>query len=148
LFEKCETGTALFATNFTDFSDLPGRFPLKNAFLKILNERDRCRWTSWSAKCLTLSKFKSESGRLTDRLEILQKGLTSAVMKTGQTVLERAKTEKLLLKSGSPIERRNFLDKLLSNPILDFANVRLTLKKPFGVLVEMKNMLIGAPGRT
>lgn len=85
-----------------------------------------------------LARIRSNRSDLADQLETLQKGLTSAVMETAQTVLELATSAKSLWKSGSPQERRNFLDKLLSNPILDGANVRFTLKKPFAVLVDMK----------
>lgn len=58
-------------------------------------------------------------------------------METAQTVLELATSAKSLWKIGSPQEIRNFLDKLLSNPILDGLNVRFTLRKPFAVLVQM-----------
>ncbi len=84
-----------------------------------------------------LARIRSNRDDLADQLETLQKGLTSAVMETAQTVLELATSAKSLWKQGTPEERRNFLDKLLSNPILDGVNVRFTLKKPFAVLVQM-----------
>jgi hypothetical protein len=84
-----------------------------------------------------LARIRSNRDDLADQLEALQKGLTSAVMETAQTVLELATSAKSLWKSGSSEERRNFLDKLLSNPILEGVNVRYELKKPFAVLVKM-----------
>lgn len=59
-------------------------------------------------------------------------------METAKTVLELGKSAKSLWKDGAPEERRNLLDKLLSNPILDELNIQFNLKKPFAVLVEMK----------
>jgi hypothetical protein len=73
-----------------------------------------------------LARIRSNRDDLADQLETLQKGLTSAVMETAQTVLELATSAKSLWKQGTPEERRNFLDKLLSNPILDGVNVRFT----------------------
>lgn len=84
-----------------------------------------------------LARIRSNRDDLANQLETLQKGLTSAVMETAKTVLELATSAKSQWKTGTPIERRNFLDKLLSNPILDGLNVRFNLKKPFAVLVEM-----------
>ncbi|USN48081.1 MAG: recombinase family protein [Pseudobdellovibrionaceae bacterium] len=85
-----------------------------------------------------LARIRSNREGLTDQLETLQKGLTSAVMETAKTVLELGKSAKSLWKDGAPEERRNLLDKLLSNPILDGLNIQFNLKKPFAVLVEMK----------
>lgn len=84
-----------------------------------------------------LQNIRSNREGLTDQLETLQKGLTSAVMETAQTVLELATSAKSLWKQGTPEERRNILDRLLSNPILDGVSVRFDLKKPFAVLVQM-----------
>lgn len=43
-----------------------------------------------------------------------------------------------LLRKPPAQERREFLDLILSNPILDGLPVRFELKKPFAALVEMK----------
>ncbi len=94
-----------------------------------------------------LARIRSNRDDLADQLETLQKGLTSAVMETAQTVLELATSAKSLWKQGTPEERRNFLDKLLSNPILDGVNVRFTLKKPFAVLVQMTENVDWCAGR-
>ncbi len=85
-----------------------------------------------------LARIRSNRDDLTDQLETLQKGLTSAVMETAKSVLELGKSAKSLWKESTPEERRNLLDKLLSNPILDGLNIQFNLKKPFAVLVQMK----------
>jgi hypothetical protein len=58
-------------------------------------------------------------------------------METAKTVLELATSAKSLWISKSPQERRELLDLILSNPILDGLTVRFELKKPFAVLVKM-----------
>lgn len=83
---------------------------------------------------------------ITNQLEKLQKSLTSAVMETAKTVLELATSAKSLWKSKSPQERREFLDTILSNPILDGLTVRYQLKKPFAVLVKMNENVEWCPG--
>ncbi len=85
-----------------------------------------------------LARIRSNRDDLADQLETLQKGLTSAVMETAKSVLELGKSAKSLWKESAPEERRNLLDKLLSNPILDGLNIQFNLKKPFAVLVQMK----------
>ncbi|MEN0059101.1 MAG: zinc ribbon domain-containing protein [Bdellovibrio sp.] len=92
-----------------------------------------------------LARIRSNRDDLAKQLETLQKGLTSAVMETAKTVLELATNAKSLWNALPAEERRVMLEKLLSNPILDGLNVRFTLKKPFAVLVQMKN---GARGGT
>ena len=58
-------------------------------------------------------------------------------METAQSILELAKDAKTLWVSRAPMERRMFLDKVLSNPVLNGANIEFTLRKPFAVLAEM-----------
>lgn len=85
-----------------------------------------------------LSRIRTNRDELTNQLEALQKGLTTAMMETAKTVLELAKNAKSLWNTMAAEDRRVLLDKLLSNPILDGLNVRFNLKKPFAVLVQMK----------
>ena len=74
---------------------------------------------------------------ITNQLESLQKSLTNAVIETAKTVLELATSAKSLWIDRSAYERREFLNKVLSNPILDGLTVRYELKKPFAVLMKM-----------
>lgn len=75
---------------------------------------------------------------ITNQLEALQKSLTNAVIETAKTVLELATSAKSLWIGRSTYERRELLKKVLSNPILDGLTVRFELKKPFAVLMKMK----------
>jgi hypothetical protein len=59
------------------------------------------------------------------------------VIETAKTVLELATSAKSLWIDRSAYERREFLNKVLSNPILDGLTVRYELKKPFAVLLKM-----------
>ena len=84
-----------------------------------------------------LKRLRSNRDSLVEQLEAEQKKLTSAVMETAKSVLELATSSKSLWKMKSSLERREFLDLILSNPILDGVNVRFELKKPFAVLLKM-----------
>ena len=72
---------------------------------------------------------------------LLEKGtveLSDAGFETAKSILELATDAKSLWKERSPLERKMFLEKLLSNPVLDGRTVRYDLKKPLLVLAEMK----------
>ncbi len=83
---------------------------------------------------------------ITNQLEALQKSLTNAVIETAKTVLELATSAKSLWIGRSTYERREFLNKVLSNPILDGLTVRYELKTPFVVLMKMREKEEWCPG--
>ena len=58
-------------------------------------------------------------------------------MESVKSILELATSAKSLWIRKSAQERKEFLNMLLSNPILEGINVRFELKKPFAVLVNM-----------
>ncbi len=58
-------------------------------------------------------------------------------MESVKSILELATSAKSLWIRKSAQERKEFLNLILSNPILDGVNVRYELKKPFAVLVKM-----------
>lgn len=96
------------------------------------------------AKQIDKSDFDKQIGRirlnrdsLTDQLEVLQNSLTSVVFETAKSILELATSAKSLWITRSAQERREFLNKILSNPVLEGLTVRYELKKPFAVLVKM-----------
>ncbi|MFN8845404.1 MAG: recombinase family protein [Bdellovibrionales bacterium] len=66
-----------------------------------------------------LKRINSNRDSLVEQLEAHQKSLTSALIETAKTVLELATSAKSLWISKSAQERREFLDLILSNPILD-----------------------------
>lgn len=74
---------------------------------------------------------------LTRELERAQAATTGGFRETAESVVELAKYAKDLYLSRSPLERRAFLEKLVSNPILEGASLRYDLKKPFRTLAEM-----------
>ena len=84
-----------------------------------------------------MERIRENRESLFEQLEKLQKSLTSAVVETAKTVLELARDAKSLWKVKSPKERKEFLNAILSNPVLDGATVRYDLKKPFAVLLKM-----------
>lgn len=83
-------------------------------------------------------KIIEERSHLILQLEQLQKGLTSAVLDSAKTVLELAKSMKSIWKGMTIQERKEALDYVVSNPILNGVNIQFNLRKPFGVLIEMK----------
>ena len=80
----------------------------------------------------------ADLGSKFEELEMLQLSLTSAVLESANSILELAKNAKSLWKMQSISERKNLLDMVLSNPVLNGLNVEFNLRKPFDVLVEMK----------
>lgn len=84
-----------------------------------------------------LKRVRENRESLIDQLAALQKGLNSAVLETAKTILELATTAKSQWISAPVEMRRTFLNKVLSNPVLDGLTVRYELKKPFAVLLEM-----------
>jgi len=84
-----------------------------------------------------VQRVRDERQRFTTLLERSQLQLQTATLETAKSILELATTAKTLWSRRSPWERRDFLDQILSNPVLDGANVRYELRKPFRVLAEM-----------
>lgn len=84
-----------------------------------------------------LKRVRVERAEFTNTLEKLQLELQDSFMETAQSILELAKDAKTLWLSRAPMERRMFLDKILSNPVLNGANIEFNLRKPFAVLAEI-----------
>lgn len=84
-----------------------------------------------------LKRVRSERAEYANILEKLQLELQDSFMETAQSILELAKEAKSLWLSRPAMERRMFLDKILSNPVLNGANIEFNLRKPFLVLAEM-----------
>ena len=70
-------------------------------------------------------------------MEQAQLQISDAGMETAKSVLELAITAKDKWIHRTPKARRELLDELLSNPVLDGATVRYEIKKPFLILSEM-----------
>ncbi len=67
-------------------------------------------------------------------------------MESVKSILELATSAKSLWIRKSAQERKDFLNMILSNPILEGVNVRYELKKPFAVLVKMSEKENWCPG--
>lgn len=90
-------------------------------------------------------RLKDERNRLLSKLEEFQNIINGAHLETARSIIELAINAKSLWKQGTPIERRNILETLLSNRSLNGASVEFDLKKPFKILSEMKEKMIGVP---
>ena len=82
-------------------------------------------------------KIREERKYFTNLMEQAQVSITDAFMETAESILELATSAKTLWLQRSPQERRDFLDQLLSNKVLDGATIRYQTKKPFQTLSEM-----------
>ena len=80
---------------------------------------------------------RTEREHLTFELEKVNKNIDDAYLHTAKSILELATKAKSLWESRSPLERRMFLEKLLSNPVLDGLSISFDWKKPFGVIAQM-----------
>lgn len=82
-------------------------------------------------------RIKNARKELLLKLEQFQSIINGAQMETSRSIIELAISAKSLWKQGTPMERRNILELLLSNRSLDGLTVRYDLKKPFVILAEM-----------
>lgn len=84
-----------------------------------------------------IDRIREERKRLTLQMAKAQREIDGAYLATAQRVLELAKDAKTLWLTRSKEERRDFLEKVLSNRVFDAPSVRYDLKKPFQLLAEM-----------
>jgi hypothetical protein len=84
-----------------------------------------------------VGQVRTQRIRFTKQLENAQLEISDAGMETAKSILELSISAKSLWKSRSPLERKELLNDLLSNPVLDGATVRYEIKKPFRILSEM-----------
>lgn len=84
-----------------------------------------------------ITLVRAERNHLADILGQAQSEVTGAVLVTAKKILELAQKAPELYLRQTPEKRREFLDKILSNPILDGVTVRYELKKPFSILSKM-----------
>lgn len=84
-----------------------------------------------------VKRVRDKRFEFTAMLEQKQHSITDAGFETVESTIELAKQAKTLWLSRSPDERREFLELILSNPVLDGPTLRYEMKKPFAVLAEM-----------
>lgn len=83
-----------------------------------------------------IARVREERQRYTRLLEEGQRAVDGTYLITAQRILELATRAKFLWNSAPAVERRELLEKLLQNPVLDAATVRYEMKKPFRVLAS------------
>lgn len=85
-----------------------------------------------------VQRIREDRAHLIDLLEKAQLNLNGAYKETVETTLELATNAKSLWNSGSAWERRDFLNRVLSNQVLNGLTVEFDLKKPFQALMRMR----------
>jgi site-specific DNA recombinase len=85
-----------------------------------------------------LQRIREQRADLAQKLEQASERLDDAHLETVRSTLELAKRAKLQWAERSAVEKRRFLELVLSNAQLDGGTVRYTLRKPFAILAEMR----------
>ncbi len=86
------------------------------------------------------ARIRAKRDEYIEMMEQKNLEITDAGFETAKSTIELAKQAKELWLSRSPEERRDFLDSILSNPVLDGPTLRYDLRKPFALLSEMKGL--------
>ncbi len=84
-----------------------------------------------------IERVREERRHFTNLMAKAQNEIGDATITTAKRVLELATDAKTLWLSRSKEERRDFLEKILSNRVFDAPSVRYEMKKPFQILSEM-----------
>src|SRR5690606_15467685 len=85
-----------------------------------------------------IKQVRAKRRQYTKLLEQANVMITDASMETAKTILELATNAESLWKTATPQERKEFLEQLLSNPVLNGTTVEYQIRKPFVTLSEMK----------
>lgn len=85
-----------------------------------------------------LERLRADKRRAEETLAYTRNGSNPDELITARRILELASRAKSLWNSRNAHEKRELLEKLLSNPQWDGATMRYDLKKPFAVLAEMR----------
>lgn len=85
-----------------------------------------------------LARIREQRADLAQKLEQASERLDDAHMQTVRSTLELANRAKLQWAERSALEKRRFLELVVSNPRLDGESVRYDLRKPFAILAEMR----------
>ncbi|MBS1983577.1 MAG: recombinase family protein [Bdellovibrionales bacterium] len=85
-----------------------------------------------------IKRVRDERSDLTKKLDDAELQIAEVEMETAKSIIELAKSAKELWDSRSPLERREFMELLLSNPVLNGKSIEYNLKKPFAGIAAMK----------
>lgn len=84
-----------------------------------------------------IQKARSEKTRMQAVIDQAQSQIQGKYRETASSIIELCRQAKSLYLMRSPLEKREFLEIILSNPRLNGASVEFDLKKPFSTLALM-----------
>lgn len=87
---------------------------------------------------LVLALARDDRTRITVQMKQIQNSIGDATLETVGSIIELATNAESLWKHMTTIERRDLLDKLLSNRWLNGVTVEYEIVKPLRALAEMK----------
>lgn len=82
-------------------------------------------------------RIKDERFQILKLLDEAKRSIEGAYLETAKSTLELATSAKTLWLMKSPKERREFLEIVLSNQVLNVSSVEYRFRKPFETLVKM-----------
>lgn len=85
-----------------------------------------------------LQRFRIERANAEQEAQALRGRYPGLIVQTGSSLLELCKSAKFLYRTRTDAEKRSFLEKLCSNPTLQGKTLRYDLKKPFGVIANIR----------
>ncbi len=85
-----------------------------------------------------LQRVREERSHFTKLLTDANLAIQDIVLEKAETIFELAMSAKSLWETMDAPERRAMLNKLVSNALLDGPTLRFELKKPFAMIVKMK----------
>ncbi len=87
-----------------------------------------------------LSRLRAEKAERFDKLRAADAAEDDKYLVMADRVFELAKTARSLWEGRTPEQKRELLERLVSNPRLDGRTVRYDLRKPFDVLTKMRGV--------
>lgn len=110
-----------------------------------LEEREGQLFDAFTDGLFDKQEFQRQIQRVRDqrlqvslRLEEANVAISDVSMETAQTILELATNAESLWKMMTPLERRELLEQVVSNPVLESGTLRFDLQKPFDVISNWK----------
>lgn len=112
--------------------------------LEALAEKQQRAFDLLSCETITADEYRTQVDRIeaerqhkTDLMQQANETIDDVHESTAQQILELATQAKSLWVTWSPQEQRQFLERILSNQVVDGLTVRYEMKKPFRTLSEM-----------
>jgi len=93
----------------------------------------------------TLKRLRDERERIGDQLARSQGEMDGAYLDLAKRTIELARDLKTLWNAATPREKRELIEKLVSNPVLEGRTLRYEIRKPFRLLAEMASGNVWLP---